>query len=57
MARSTEPDTAGSRFYILKQDAPWLDGEYAVFGRVIKGMDLVDQIKPGDKMLQMRLVK
>ena len=50
MARSQDPDSAGSQFYILKRDAAWLDGQYAVFGRVIQGMDVVDQIKAGDKM-------
>lgn len=50
MARSQEPDSAGSQFYILKRDAARLDGQYAVFGRVIQGMDVVDQIKAGDKM-------
>jgi peptidyl-prolyl cis-trans isomerase B (cyclophilin B) len=50
MARSQDPDSAGSQFYILKKDASWLDGQYAVFGRVIIGMDTVDQIRTGDKM-------
>jgi len=48
MARSEEPDSAGSQFYILKEDAAWLDGDYAVFGRVIEGMEVVDQIQIGD---------
>ena len=50
MARSREPDTAGSQFYILKKDASWLDGQYAVFGKVLKGMDVVDQLAIGDKL-------
>jgi len=50
MARSQDPNSAGSQFYILKKDASWLDGNYAVFGKVVKGMEIVDQIKPGDKM-------
>ncbi|OPX85487.1 MAG: putative peptidyl-prolyl cis-trans isomerase [Pelotomaculum sp. PtaB.Bin104] len=50
MARSKDPNSAGSQFYILKKDAAWLDGDYAVFGKVIQGMEIVDQIKPGDKM-------
>jgi peptidyl-prolyl cis-trans isomerase B (cyclophilin B) len=50
MARGQDPDSAGSQFYILKKDASWLDGQYAVFGRVIKGMDVVDRIRAGDKM-------
>jgi peptidyl-prolyl cis-trans isomerase B (cyclophilin B) len=54
MARSREPNSAGSQFYVLKKDAPWLDGQYAVFGKVISGMDVVDQIVIGDKMLSVQ---
>lgn len=50
MARSAHPDSAGSQFYILKTDAPWLDGQYAVFGRVTAGMDVVDGLEIGDRM-------
>lgn len=50
MARSTDPNSASSQFYILKKDAPSLNGQYAVFGRVTKGMEIVDKIKQGDKM-------
>lgn len=55
MARSQDPNSAGSQFYILKKDAPSLDGEYAVFGKVIKGMEVVDQIQIGDKMESVRI--
>lgn len=41
MARSHDPNSAGSQFYILKVDAPGLDGDYAVFGHVEEGMDVV----------------
>jgi len=44
MARSMQPDSAGSQFFIMHQAAPHLDGQYAAFGRVIEGMDVVDQI-------------
>ncbi|RAK06171.1 peptidyl-prolyl cis-trans isomerase B (cyclophilin B) [Halanaerobium saccharolyticum] len=44
MARSSHPDSAGSQFFIVHQDAPHLDGKYAAFGEVIEGMDVVDQI-------------
>ena len=44
MARSMMPDSAGSQFFIMHADAPHLDGEYAAFGKVIEGMDFVDQI-------------
>ncbi|GBF31992.1 peptidyl-prolyl cis-trans isomerase [Desulfocucumis palustris] len=57
MARSEKPDTAGSQFYILKKDASWLDGDYAVFGRVVKGMEIVDRLKPGDKMQTVDIAK
>lgn len=44
MARSQLPDSAGSQFFIMVADAPHLDGEYAPFGKVIEGMDVVDKI-------------
>ncbi|TEB11959.1 peptidylprolyl isomerase [Pelotomaculum propionicicum] len=55
MARSQDPNSAGSQFYILKKDASYLDGQYAVFGKVIKGMDVVDQIEKGDKMESVKI--
>ncbi len=44
MARSMDPNSAGSQFFIMHQDAPHLDGGYAAFGKVIEGMDTVDEI-------------
>lgn len=44
MARSAQPDSAGSQFFICVADARFLDGQYSVFGEVISGMDAVDQI-------------
>ncbi len=44
MARSMNPDSAGSQFFIMHQDAPHLDGQYAAFGKVVEGMDVVDEI-------------
>ena len=44
MARSMMPDSAGSQFFIMHQDAPHLDGQYAAFGKVVEGMDVVDEI-------------
>lgn len=44
MARTMEPDSAGSQFFIMVEDTPDLDGEYAAFGRVIEGMETVDAI-------------
>ncbi len=44
MARAYSPNSAGSQFFIMHQDSPHLDGEYAAFGKVIEGMDVVDEI-------------
>ncbi len=44
MARSMMPDSASSQFFIMHRDAPHLDGQYAAFGRVTDGMDVVDKI-------------
>ncbi len=44
MARSMKPDSAGSQFFIMHKAAPHLDGEYAAFGRVTEGMDVVNKI-------------
>jgi peptidyl-prolyl cis-trans isomerase B (cyclophilin B) len=54
MARSSDPNSASSQFYILKQDTPSLDGQYAVFGMVVQGMNVVNQIQIGDKMLAVK---
>lgn len=44
MARSSNPDSAGSQFFICVADAPFLDGKYTVFGEVVSGMEVVDKI-------------
>lgn len=44
MARAMSPNSAGSQFFIMHEDAPHLDGEYAAFGKVTEGMDVVDKI-------------
>lgn len=44
MARAMNPNSAGSQFFIMHQDAPHLDGQYAAFGQVTEGMDVVDAI-------------
>ena len=44
MARSQHPDSASSQFFIMHKDAPYLDGQYAAFGKVIEGMEVVDEI-------------
>ena len=52
MARSMMPNSAGSQFFIMHKNAPHLDGDYAAFGKVIEGMDVVDKIAnvPTDSM-------
>ena len=44
MARSMSPDSAGSQFFIMHEDAPHLDGQYAAFGKVVEGIEVVDEI-------------
>lgn len=44
MARAMHPDSAGSQFFIMHETSPHLDGQYAAFGKVIEGMDVVDRI-------------
>lgn len=48
MARSQHPDSANSQFFICFEESPFLNGQYTVFGRVVAGMDYVDQIKLGE---------
>jgi len=49
MARSSSPDSANSQFFICFDEAPWLDGKYTVWGRVIEGMEHIDAVKKGDE--------
>ena len=56
MARTQDPDSAGSQFYITFKPASFLDGQYTVFGQVTKGMEVVDAIKVGDRMKSVRIV-
>lgn len=44
MARAFDPNSAGSQFFIMHKDAPHLDGSYAAFGKVVKGIEVVDKI-------------
>ncbi len=48
MARAQDPDSGDSQFFICFEDAPFLDGQYTVWGEVIEGMENVDQIKRGE---------
>lgn len=56
MARSQDPNSGGSQFYICLAPAPHLDGKYTVFGQVIKGMQVLDKVKPGDYMRKVEIV-
>jgi peptidylprolyl isomerase len=68
MARSSSPNSANSQFFIVFDDAPWLDKQYSVWGEVVEGMEHVDAIKKGgehnngaisgepDKMIKVRVV-
>jgi peptidylprolyl isomerase len=49
MARSMDPNSANSQFFIMFAPAPHLDGQYTVVGRVVSGMEVVDAIKKGDQ--------
>ena len=49
MARSSDPNSANSQFFICFKSAPFLDRQYTVFGKVIEGMEFVDKIKRGDQ--------
>ena len=55
MARAQDPDSAGSQFYICLGPQPSLDGQYTVFGQVRSGMEIVDQIRVGDRMQSVRI--
>ena len=49
MARSSDPDSANSQFFICFKPAPFLDKQYTVFGKVVEGMEIIDKIKRGDE--------
>jgi peptidyl-prolyl cis-trans isomerase B (cyclophilin B) len=57
MARSQMPDSASSQFYFALADLPFLDGDYAVFGYVTDGMEVVDRIKQGDRIESAKVVQ
>ena len=57
MARSPDPDSAGSQVYITYGPTPHLDGNYTVFGRVVAGMEHVDRITQGDRMRSVTIVE
>ncbi|MET1415604.1 peptidylprolyl isomerase [Roseibium sp. HPY-6] len=51
MARAMDPNSGDSQFFICFTDAPWLDGQYTVWGEVVEGMDNVDKIKRGEPVV------
>jgi peptidyl-prolyl cis-trans isomerase B (cyclophilin B) len=56
MARSNDPNSASAQFYVALEALPELDGRYAVFGRVSKGMEVVDRIQQGDKITRAQVI-
>ncbi|QVL53729.1 MAG: peptidylprolyl isomerase [Cyanobium sp. M30B3] len=57
MARSADPNSASAQFYVALQALPELDGRYAVFGRVSEGMEVVDRIEQGDRIIRATVVE
>jgi cyclophilin family peptidyl-prolyl cis-trans isomerase len=56
MARSQDPNSASSQFYITLSETPFLNGRYAVFGVVIEGMDIVKSLRKGDKIIKVKII-
>jgi peptidyl-prolyl cis-trans isomerase B (cyclophilin B) len=57
MARSQSPDSASSQFYFTLADVPFLNGNYAVFGKITQGIEVIDTIKQGDKITSAKVTK
>lgn len=57
MARTDRPNSAGSQFFIMVADSPHLDGDYAAFGKVIDGIDVVDQIVEDDQFRKIKHIR
>lgn len=55
MARSQDPNSASSQFYVTLTETPFLNGNYAVFGIVTEGMDIVKSLRKGDKMIKVKI--
>lgn len=51
------PNSNGSQFFITHQEATWLDGKHTVFGKVVKGLDIIDSIQQGDQILEVKIVR
>jgi peptidyl-prolyl cis-trans isomerase B (cyclophilin B) len=56
MARAQDPDSGGSQVYLMLGPAPFLNGKYTAFGQVTKGMDVVDKIRVGDRIVSIKVV-
>jgi cyclophilin family peptidyl-prolyl cis-trans isomerase len=56
MARSDDPDSAGSQVYLMLGPAPFLNGKYTAFGQVTRGMDVVDTIRVGDRIKSIKVM-
>ena len=56
MARAQNPDSANSQFFIMLEDSPHLNNQYTVWGKVVKGMDVVDKIKKGINWIMEKLI-
>ena len=57
MARSDDPNSASAQFYVALEALPELDGRYAVFGRVTRGMEVIDVIQQGDRIEKARVIE
>ena len=56
MARSSDPNSASAQFYVALEALPELDGRYAVFGRVVEGMEVIDRIQQGDRIVKASVI-
>ena len=55
MARTNDPDSASSQVYLMLGEAHFLNGQYTAFGKVTKGMEVVDKIKVGDRIKSIKV--
>lgn len=57
MARASDPNSGSCQFYICLEAQPGLDGSYTVFGEVIKGMSVISQLRKGDKIIKIKIIR
>ncbi len=57
MARAENPDSGSAQFYIALKSLPELDGRYSIFGKIIKGIDILDKIREGDLILKTKIIQ